>query len=57
MLMCDFSLCIGCPYDDPDFGCLRSPGDDCRLTGDVTHSEDQKPAPWAQDVLHMEVSS
>lgn len=29
--MCDFSLCIGCPFDDPDFGCLRSSGDVCRL--------------------------
>ena len=55
--MCDFSLCIGCPYDDPDFGCLRSPGDDCRLVDHVTHNEDQKPAPRAYDVLHKEVSS
>ena len=55
--MCDFSLCIGCPFDDPDFGCLRSPGDDCRLVGDVTQSGDRSPAPRAQDVLQMEVTS
>lgn len=55
--MCDFSLCIGCPFDDPDFGCLRSPGDVCRLVDDVTHPVDCSPAPRAQDVLHKEVSS
>lgn len=49
--MSNFSLCLGCPFDDPDFGCLRSPGDDCRLAGDVTQSAAAAPAPRAQDVL------
>ena len=41
MRMCEFSLCIGCPFDDPDFGCLRSPGDDCRLVEPAALDEDQ----------------
>lgn len=55
--MCDFSLCIGCPFDDPDFGCLRSPGDACRLVDDATQTGDRLLAPRAQDVLQMEVTS
>lgn len=55
--MSEFSLCIGCPFDDPDFGCLRSSGEDCRLVGDVTQTEDRSPAPRPHDVLQMEVLS
>ena len=55
--MSDFSLCIGCPFDDPDFGCLRSPGDACRLVDDVTQSAECSPEFRPQVVLHEEVSS
>ena len=55
--MCDFSLCIGCPFDDPDFGCLRSPGDACRLVVDVAQSSDRSPESRLQDVLHTEVTN
>ena len=49
--MCEFSLCIGCPFDDPDFGCLRSPDDDCMLVGDVTRTAAAAPAPRIDRVL------
>lgn len=48
--MSDFSLCLGCPFDDPDYGCLRSDVDECRLCG-VTHDDARSCRPDPNTVL------